>query len=148
MFLRRYALLNELFSIQGNNYVRANNVEMALASIVRKENPTWNEEQITPMIPTLHAQLQDQVAKGDLTLYKRVQQEIQIIQALQNQRLREQFYQQQALRMFQQQQMAAAMKMHNSGNWIDHFMNQMPGTSRAQLPPNTLNSNEIIDLND
>jgi hypothetical protein len=61
-------LLNELFSIQGNSYVRANNVEMALASIVRKENPTWNEEQITPMIPTLHAQLQDQVAKGDLTV--------------------------------------------------------------------------------
>jgi microsomal dipeptidase-like Zn-dependent dipeptidase len=110
---------------------------MALASIVRKENPTWNEEQITPMIPTLHAQLQDQVAKGDLTvgflekknvwpavtsgkfqLYKRVQQEIQIIQALQNQRLREQFYQQQALRMFQQQQMAAAMKMHNSGKLV------------------------------
>jgi microsomal dipeptidase-like Zn-dependent dipeptidase len=137
MFLRRYALLNELFSIQGNSYVRANNVEMALASIVRKENPTWNEEQITPMIPTLHAQLQDQVAKGDLTvgffckknvwpavtsgkfqLYKRVQQEIQIIQALQNQRLREQFYQQQALRMFQQQQMAAAMKMHNSGKLV------------------------------
>jgi microsomal dipeptidase-like Zn-dependent dipeptidase len=130
-------LLNELFSIQGNSYVRANNVEMALASIVRKENPTWNEEQITPMIPTLHAQLQDQVAKGDLTvgflekknvwpavtsgkfqLYKRVQQEIQIIQALQNQRLREQFYQQQALRMFQQQQMAAAMKMHNSGKLV------------------------------
>lgn len=130
-------MLNELFSIQGNSYVRANNVEMALASIVRKENPTWNEEQITPMIPTLHAQLQDQVAKGDLTvgflekknvwpavtsgkfqLYKRVQQEIQIIQALQNQRLREQFYQQQALRMFQQQQMAAAMKMHNSGKLV------------------------------
>jgi hypothetical protein len=58
------------------------------------------------------------VTSGKFQLYKRVQQEIQIIQALQNQRLREQFYQQQALRMFQQQQMAAAMKMHNSGKLV------------------------------
>jgi microsomal dipeptidase-like Zn-dependent dipeptidase len=58
------------------------------------------------------------VTSSKFQLYKRVQQEIQIIQALQNQRLREQFYQQQALRMFQQQQMAAAMKMHNSGKLV------------------------------
>jgi hypothetical protein len=58
------------------------------------------------------------VTSDKFQLYKRVQQEIQIIQALQNQRLREQFYQQQALRMFQQQQMAAAMKMHNSGKLV------------------------------
>ncbi|XP_008195590.2 transcriptional regulator ATRX homolog isoform X2 [Tribolium castaneum] len=134
----------------GNTYLRAANVQLALANLLRKENPAWTEMQIKEMLPILQAQMQEQVTRGDLTLYKQVQHEVQMIQAIQNQRLKEQFYQQQALRMLQQQkmpqQLAAAMNYHNAATWLEQYMNQMPGTSRQ--PPQAVNPNDVIDLND
>ena len=52
----------------GSNYVRVSNMELALTSIVRRENPSWTEVQIRAMLPTLHAQMQEQVARGDLSV--------------------------------------------------------------------------------
>ncbi|XP_044263251.1 transcriptional regulator ATRX homolog isoform X2 [Tribolium madens] len=133
----------------GNSYLRAANVQVALANLLRKENPSLNETQIKEMLPILQSQMQEQVTRGDLTLYKRVQHELQMVQAIQNQRLKEQFYQQQALRMLQQQkmpqQLATAMNYQNAASWLEQYMNQLPGTSRA---PPVYNPNDVIDLND
>ncbi|XP_063932980.1 transcriptional regulator ATRX homolog isoform X3 [Zophobas morio] len=127
----------------GSNYVRVSNMELALTSIVRRENPSWTEVQIRAMLPTLHAQMQEQVARGDLSLYKRVQQEIQLLQALQTQRVKDQFYQQQMLRALQQRSV-------NYTGWVNQFMNQtqMPGTSRTHPAPSGINTGDVIDLND
>ncbi|RZB39883.1 transcriptional regulator ATRX -like, partial [Asbolus verrucosus] len=132
-----------------NNYFRQSNMALAIINLLKKENPAWTDAQVMSMVPTLQVQLQEQIAQGDLSFYNRIQQELQIIQALQHQRIKEQFYQQQSFRMMQQQQMAAAMRLQNSGSYLEHFLSQMPGPSRASAPPaKGLNSNEVIDLND
>ncbi|KAJ8939699.1 hypothetical protein NQ314_011041 [Rhamnusium bicolor] len=51
-----------------NSFMNAYAIEAALASIVRKDNPSWSEVQIKGIIPAL--------------MYIRVQQEMQIMQAL------------------------------------------------------------------
>ncbi|XP_018566294.1 transcriptional regulator ATRX homolog isoform X2 [Anoplophora glabripennis] len=141
-----------------NFKVNAQAIETALASIVRKDNPTWTDVQIKGIIPALVQQLQVQLSEGDMTMYARVQQEIQLMQEMQAQKLREAYYQQQVMRMIQRQQQQAKLM----GNlYVDpNQLGRMPGgtfnnpfsgnMNMNQGGPSTAPrfSNDVIELND
>ncbi|KAJ8985899.1 hypothetical protein NQ317_010656 [Molorchus minor] len=95
--------------------MNAHAIAAALSSIVRKDNPTWSDVQIKGIIPALVQQLQVQLSEGDVTMYTRVQQEMQIMQAMQAQKMKDAYFQQQVMRMIQQQQQHAK----NLGNMND-----------------------------
>lgn len=42
---------------------------MALTNLMRKENANLTDAQIREMLPIVHAQMQEQVAQGDLTVF-------------------------------------------------------------------------------
>ncbi|CAH1126465.1 unnamed protein product [Ceutorhynchus assimilis] len=89
--------------------IHPNLLQAALRNIIRKENPTWSEIQITGVLPALVTQLQLQMSEQDYRLFTRVNQEVQMMQTLQYQQayfkqLQMQQQQHQQLQQQQQQQ--------------------------------------------
>ncbi|KAG5896421.1 hypothetical protein JTB14_022501 [Gonioctena quinquepunctata] len=84
-----------------NQAMNAQTIAAALGNIVRRDNPNWSEVQIKGIIPALVQQLQVQLAENDTTMYGRVLQEIQLMRA---QKMREAYYQNQMMKLIQQQQ--------------------------------------------
>ncbi|XP_050296159.1 transcriptional regulator ATRX homolog isoform X2 [Anthonomus grandis grandis] len=78
-------------------------IQMALANIVKKDNPTWSDVQIKGILPALVTQLQVQMFENDYSMYARVEQEIRLMQAIQAQRMRENYIKQYQLQMQKQQ---------------------------------------------
>ncbi|KAJ8925712.1 hypothetical protein NQ315_009559 [Exocentrus adspersus] len=139
-----------------NARINAQAIETALANIVRKDNPTWSEVQIKGIIPALVQQLQVQLSEGDMSMYTRVQEEIQQMQEIQAQKLREVYYQQQFMRMLQKQQQQAKLmgNMFINPNQFGRpqagFSNMFPGNMNQGGPSTAARSlsNDVIELND
>ncbi|XP_049822922.1 transcriptional regulator ATRX homolog isoform X2 [Aethina tumida] len=116
-------------------------VVMALSNIVRRDNPTWSDTQVNAIVPALMQQLQVQMQAGDITMYQRVQREINLIKMQEAQKLREQYYRQQMMfRMIrsQQQQQNMMGNMNIDTNQLFNILRQ--GATNTS-------SNEVIELN-
>ncbi|CAH1986403.1 unnamed protein product [Acanthoscelides obtectus] len=84
--------------------MNAQTIAAALTNIVRKDNPGWNEVQIKGIIPALVRQLQVQMSENDMSMYTRVLQEIEVMQAAMRNQMTEAMYQQHVMRAMQEQQ--------------------------------------------
>ncbi|XP_060536175.1 transcriptional regulator ATRX homolog [Cylas formicarius] len=134
-------------------------IQVALANIVRKDNPTWSEIQIKGILPALVQQLQMQLTAQDYTMYNRVQQEIKLMQAVQAQRMREQYFQHQIQQMIQKQQLQNQMLGNlNVDPSILSRQVQGGGSSHSNIRPvqnpvgrpqrSTAKADHVIELND
>ncbi|XP_056648493.1 transcriptional regulator ATRX homolog isoform X1 [Diorhabda sublineata] len=136
-------------------------INAALMNIVRRDNPTWSEQQIKGIIPALVRQLQVQIEEQDMSMYQRVVQEIQIMNQT---KLKESLYQQHMMKYYQQQYLYQKQQQAVLGNLninpqtlqsLYGQSNYYPGNTQQFLNGPSTSSNtsrrptgEIIDLND
>ncbi|XP_050509138.1 transcriptional regulator ATRX homolog isoform X2 [Diabrotica virgifera virgifera] len=99
--------------VAGIQGMSAQAINSALMNIVRRDNPTWSEHQIKGIIPALVKQLQVQIEEQDMSMYQRVVQEINLMQQA---RLKESMYQQQMMKLYQQQYLFQKQQQAVLGN--------------------------------
>nr|XP_023025621.1 transcriptional regulator ATRX homolog [Leptinotarsa decemlineata] len=157
--IRKYTYNNTGMAQMNQGMMSAQAISAALANIVRRDNPDWSEIQIKSIIPALVQQLQVQLAENDMSMYGRVMQEIQLMRA---QKMREAYYQNQMMKLIQQQQNRQtvlgnlnvnpahlAQLYGNVGNFFTGTPNvsginlNKPSSSRSIPRPN-----DVIELND
>ncbi|XP_018324185.1 transcriptional regulator ATRX homolog [Agrilus planipennis] len=117
---------------QINNQIPPSNLLFGISLVIKKDNPTWGDQEVQKLVPVVMHHLNEQLVKGNNFLYARVVEELRNYQALQEQqRYMQQMYLQQTLQ-------------NNNAAWARQL------SSLMRLPtPNVLRNNtEVIDLND
>ncbi|KAF7271451.1 hypothetical protein GWI33_015673 [Rhynchophorus ferrugineus] len=126
-----------------NNSYSPHIVQMALANIVRKDNPLWSDLQIKGILPAFFQQLQMQMTEGNFSLFQRVQQELALMQKMQAQR---QYLEGIRIQQLIQRQQLTNQMLGNM-NITPQELSMLQRTIAAQ---NNLagGSRDIIELND
>lgn len=147
---------------------------MALANMVRKDNPNWTPVQIKDILPELVAQLQViligkisvimahltwegqqimgwtfqmQLSANNFSLYNKVQDELRAMQLLQEQRMRESMLKQYHMHQMLQNQQVANQLLGNLHITPEELRHIQVAQAMSQNFPQPGRSNEIIDLN-
>uniref|UniRef100_A0AAR5Q2L7 Transcriptional regulator ATRX homolog n=1 Tax=Dendroctonus ponderosae TaxID=77166 RepID=A0AAR5Q2L7_DENPD len=122
-------------------------IQMALANMVRKDNPNWTQMQIKNILPGLVAQLQIQLSENNFSLYHKVQQELRMMQMMQAQRMHENMLKQYQMQQLLQNQQVANQLLGNLHITPEELRHIQLAQAASQGFPQPGRSNEIIDLN-
>ncbi|XP_044744842.1 transcriptional regulator ATRX homolog [Coccinella septempunctata] len=118
-------------------------VQLALRSIIQRDNPTWNNNQILSIIPQLIQQLNLQLSMGDQTMYNRIAAEVKVMQEVYARKMQMQFYQYR-LQLAQNQQM---QNMYQQQFQMMNMGSRFPAPGASGLGSNPENPNEVVELN-
>ncbi|KAK9877516.1 hypothetical protein WA026_018624 [Henosepilachna vigintioctopunctata] len=128
-------------------------VQLALKSIIQKDNPTWNNSQILSIIPQLIQQLNIQLGAKDMTMYNRINAEVKLMQEEYTRKMQMQFYQYKMQMEAQRQQQLGFLGTQpnpfaNYGNYqsLPRFIHN-PGFIPSVPSSSTVNPSEIVELN-
>ncbi|KAL3288349.1 hypothetical protein HHI36_002797 [Cryptolaemus montrouzieri] len=130
-----------------------NTVQLALKSIIQRDNPTWNNNQILSIIPQLMEQLIFQLNANDTTMYNKIATEVKHMQDEYARKMQMQFMQyrmqmeaQRRQQQFGPQHLNAYARFPNpylTGQFQQYFM----GTPANAFGASTSNSNDVVELN-